>query len=223
MIRAVLFDLDGVLFDTLGYHCRAWRRAFELRGGTIRDETVLRNEGRSSGDILPLLMRESGVEIPPGEREAFLEEKRRYFQAILEVRPFPGALRVVRELRERGYRLALVTGSDSRNVRLLLDDALRECFGAVVTGDGAGRTKPAPDPWLAAARALDVEPRECLVVENAPLGIEAARAAGMTCVAVRSTLGAKWLAAADLVVPEIGRVLDHPLLAPGARGPESSS
>jgi beta-phosphoglucomutase len=57
------------------------------------------------------------------------------------------------------------------------------------------------------------------VVENAPLGIEAARAAGMTCVAVRSTLGARWLAAADLVVPEIARVLDHPLLAPGALGP----
>ena len=159
------------------------------------------------------------VEIPPGEQEAFLEEKRRCFREILEIRPYPGASRVVAELRER-FRLALVTGSDAQTVRLLLDAHLYRCVETIVTGDTVARTKPAPDPWLAAARQLGLSPAECLVVENAPLGIEAARAAGMRCIAVRSTLGAEWLSGADSIVPGIGRVPGHPLLAPrpGGRG-----
>jgi beta-phosphoglucomutase len=213
MIRGVLFDLDGVIVDTLHYHYLAWKHMFGTRGGTpVSELTVLLHEGRNSREILPILMKETGVTIPEGERSAFIEEKRAYYRSIVQVTQYPGALEAIDELRRRGFKVALVTACALKNMRHCLNSEQQGHFDFIITGDEVPRAKPFADPYLTAARQLGLRPEECLVVENAPLGIEAARNAGMCCVAVETTLGKEYLKDADHVLGNIGELLSLPML-----------
>ena len=87
----------------------------------------------------------------------------------------------------------------------------RACFDFILTGDEIERAKPDPEPYLTAARRIGLEPGECIVIENAPLGIEAAKAAGMQCIAVESTLKRDHLGSADYIFKDIGELIDSPL------------
>jgi beta-phosphoglucomutase len=213
-IRGVLFDLDGVIVDTLHYHYLAWKHMFEKRGGRtpVTELSTLLHEGRNSREILPILMQEAGVEIPEAERAAFIEEKRAYYRSIVKVTAYPGAFETVDTLRRRGFKVALVTACALNNMRHVLSPEQQRHFDFIITGDEVPRAKPFPDPYLTAARQLGLRPAECVVVENAPLGIAAARAAGMYCVAIETTLPRQHLAAADVVLPRITDVLQLPLL-----------
>jgi len=212
MIRGVFFDLDGVIVDTLHYHYLAWKHMFEQRGGTVNERTVLLHEGRNSREILPVLMQESGVRIPPEQQAQFIEDKRAYYRSIVRVEQYPNALGTIDELKARGFKVALVTACALKNMQHSLDREQQAHFDFIITGDEIPRAKPFPDPYLAAARHLGLQPAECLVVENAPLGIEAARKAGMYCVAVETTLGKEYLTGADRILPHITDLLNLPLL-----------
>ena len=110
MIRGVLFDLDGVIVDTLHYHYLAWKHMFGKHGGSpVSELTVLLHEGRASREILPILMKETGVTIPDARQSAFIEEKRAYFRSIVQVTTYPGAFETIDGLRRRGFKVALVT------------------------------------------------------------------------------------------------------------------
>jgi beta-phosphoglucomutase len=206
MFLAVLFDLDGVIVDTLHYHYLAWNHMFEKRGGGVSEHTVLLHEGRNSREILPLLMQEAGVAIPAGQQEQFIEEKRAYYRSIVQVRQYPLAFDVIDELRNRGLKVALVTACALKNMQHSLNSEQQAHFDFIITGDEVPRAKPFPDPYLTAARQLRVAPDKCLVVENAPLGIEAARNAGMYCVAIETTLGREYLASANCILGNISEL-----------------
>ena len=90
MIQGILFDLDGVLVDTLHYHYLAWKHMFEALGGAVSKHTVLLHEGRNSREILPILMKEAGVTIPANKQGQFIEEKREYYRSIVRVAQYPG-------------------------------------------------------------------------------------------------------------------------------------
>ncbi len=212
MIRGVLFDLDGVIVDTLHYHYLAWKYMFEKHGGTVREHTVLLHEGRSSREILPILMAESGVSIPAEQHHQFIEEKRAYYRSIVQVERYPNAFAVIDELRKRGYKTALVTACALKNMQHSLNTEQQAHFDFILTGDEVVRAKPYPDPYLTAARTLGLDPGQCLVVENAPLGIEAAKNAGMFCVAIETTLGKDYLNSADFILQDIGELLNLSLL-----------
>jgi beta-phosphoglucomutase len=214
MIRGVLFDLDGVIVDTLHYHYLAWKHMFEKSGGRspVTELATLLHEGRNSREILPILMKEAGVEIPEAERAAFIEEKRAYYRSIVKVTTYPGAFETIEAVRRRGFKVALVTACALNNMRHCLTREQQGHFDFIITGDEVPRAKPFPDPYLTAARQLGLRPDECVVVENAPLGIEAARNAGMYCVAIETTLGKEHLTSANLVLPKITDILDLPIL-----------
>ncbi len=212
MIRGVLFDLDGVIVDTLHYHYLAWKHMFEKLGGKISERTVLLHEGRNSREILPILMQESGVLIPADQQAQFIEEKRAYYRSIVQVQQYPGAFEAIDQLKQRGYRVALVTACALKNMQHSLNSEQQAHFDFIITGDEVSRAKPFPDPYLIAARQLQVKPVECMVVENAPLGIEAAKNAGMYCVAIETTLGKEYLSSADCVLQSIRDLPDLPAL-----------
>jgi beta-phosphoglucomutase len=212
MIRGVLLDLDGVIIDTLHYHYLAWQYMFAQRGGNVREHTVLLHEGRASREILPILMEEAGVSIPEDKQAAFIEEKRAYFRTIVHVQQYPGAFEVVDTLKGRGYKIALVTACALKNMQHSLDRAEQKHFDFIITGDEVPRAKPFPDPYLTAAREIGVSPADCVVVENAPLGIEAAKSAGMYCVAIETTLAREYLQSADCILTDIRDLLQLPIL-----------
>ena len=212
MIRGVLFDLDGIIVDTLHYHYLAWKHMFEPLGGSVSEHIVLLHEGRNSREILPILMQEAGVWIPEARRAAFIEEKRAYYRSIVRVERYPGALEAVDELKARGYKVALVTACALKNMQHSLDAGQQAHFDFIITGDEVPRAKPFPDPYLTAAREVGVPPEECLVVENAPLGIEAAKNAGMYCVAIETTLGREYLSQADCILSSVRDLLELPVL-----------
>ncbi|HVM61030.1 MAG TPA: HAD family phosphatase [Verrucomicrobiae bacterium] len=213
-IRGVLFDLDGVIVDTLHYHYLAWKHMFEKYGGTspVSELTVLLHEGRNSREILPILMEETGVTIPDDRQRAFIEEKRAYFRTIVHVTQYPGAFEVIDTLRRRGFKVALVTACALKNMQHNLNREEQAHFDFIITGDEVPRAKPFPDPYLTAARQLGLRPDECVVVENAPLGIESARNAGMICVAVETTLGKEYLTSADHILQKVTDLLNLPFL-----------
>lgn len=210
--RAVLFDMDGVIVNSLHYHYLAWQKMFDERGGSVSKHSVLLHEGRNSREILPLLMEEAGIHIPEEERDAFIDRKREYYRSIVSISHYEGAFDVVYEMRRRGFLTALVTASALRNMETAIPPRHRSAFDAIVTGDEVPRAKPFPDPYLIAARKLGVEPQECAVIENAPLGIESAGKAGMYCIAVETTLGEEFLQDANVIVQSIRDVLSMEIL-----------
>jgi beta-phosphoglucomutase len=212
MIRGVLFDLDGVIVNTLHYHYLAWNHMFERLGGHVQEHTVLLHEGRASREILPILMKEAGVSIPEDRQNAFIEEKRAYYRSIVHIQYYPGAFEVIDALKVRGYKIALVTACAQKNMEHSLDVTQQKHFDFIITGDAVPRAKPFPDPYLTAARQINVSPSDCVVVENAPLGIEAAKNAGMYCVAIETTLGKEFLQSADCILTGISELLQLPIL-----------
>jgi beta-phosphoglucomutase len=212
MIQAVFFDLDGVIADTLHYHFLAWDKMFRDLGGSVSEHSVLLHEGRASREILPTFLEEAGVSLPVEEHEGFIDRKRAYYRSIVNMTYYPHVFEVIADIRARGFRTALVTASSTKNMEAALPPERRLLFDFLITGDEVKRAKPNPDPYLAPMHHMELRPEQCLVVENAPLGIESAKNAGMTCVAVETTLGREYLGLADTVIHEIRDLLDLPML-----------
>ncbi len=202
---AVLWDLDGVLVDSTRFHYEAYRRLLSESGRDLgfdefRNLFGLRNE--------PILRRLFG-ELPPQEVERLAQRKEELFRELIagNVEALPGAAGLVRRLREEGLSLAIVSSTPRANIELILGSlGLAGAFAAVVGAEDASRGKPHPEGFLTAAERLGVPPADCVVLEDAPEGIEGAKAAGMRCIGVATTRPPERLSEADLVV---GR-LDDP-------------
>ncbi len=180
MIKAFLFDLDGVLTDTSEYHYQAWQRLADEEGlpFTRQDNEALRGIGRRESLLLLL----KGKPLPEPILQAWMERKNRYYLELVEkMTPgdlLPGVPRLLAELRSEGMRL--VVASASKNApQVLRRLELGPLLDAVVDGNTVGRSKPAPDLFLAAAGAVGARPEECVVVEDAAAGVQAGLAAGM--------------------------------------------
>jgi len=203
MIKAILFDLDGVIVDSLHYHYLAWDEMFRGIGGSVTEESILLTEGMNSFEILPLLLKQFNMELPVEEHNKFIEDKRSLFRKIAKLSYYPQAFETIEELRKRGYITALVTACARRNMEKSVDAEHQKLFDFIISGDDVSRAKPSPEPYLTAQRTLGLEVSECVVIENAPLGVESAHNAGMICIAVESTLGREYLQKADFIINEI--------------------
>lgn len=207
MIRAILFDMDGVIVDSLHYHYLAWDKMFSDRGGKVSEHTVLLHEGRNSREILPILIEETKVYIPENEWDDFIDKKREYYRSIVQLKYFPMVFETIQELKNRGLKTALVTASARKNMEKAIPEDKRKLFDVILTAENFRKAKPNPDPYLEAQKRLGVSVNECVVIENAPLGIEAAKNAGMICIAVETTLGREYLTQADFIINSINELI----------------
>ncbi len=196
-LEAVIFDMDGVLIDSMPYHAEAWIRAFARAGLTLTREEVYEHEGEAGSLTLRNFLLAHGEEPTPARLQSLLAEKERIFKRIAQVRLFAGVPEFIAALRGLGKKLAIVTGTSRPEVRTILPPALLSQFAAVVTGDQVTRSKPDPEPYLTALRLLQVPADRALVIENAPLGVLSARAAGLRCLAVETSVQCPRLRGAD--------------------------
>lgn len=201
-LRAVIFDVDGVLVQSMEKHHEAYLKAFEDIGVVIRREEVFANEGRRSREVIETLANDRGLELGAAQLDEMNRRKQETFFGFGPLPLYPGVPDLVARLKDAGLLVAAVTGTNRKNVDNHLG-ALTGRFDAIVTADDVKRTKPHPEPYLAALAKLDVEPEEAIVVENATLGIRSAKAAGLRVVAVTSTLPAEALGEADFIVDRV--------------------
>lgn len=203
MIKAILFDLDGVIVDSLHYHYLAWDHMFRGIGGSVTEESIFLTEGMNSFEILPFFLKKFNVELPIEKHKDFIEEKRSYFRQIAKLTYYPNAFETIIKLRERGYRAALVTACARKNMEKSIDAEHQKLFDFIISGDDVKHSKPNPEPYLTAQKTLGLDITECVAIENAPLGIESVKNAGIICIAVESTLGRQYLQKADFIINEI--------------------
>jgi beta-phosphoglucomutase len=186
-IRGVVFDLDGVLVTTDELHYLAWKRLADEEGIPFDRETNHRLRGIGRMESLEILIERAPRAYVVEEKIEMAERKNRYYRdSLASLTPddaLPGARAMLRALRERGIRLAVA--SASRNTPLIMERVdLLGAVDAVADGNEATKSKPDPAVFLLAARKLGLRPEECLAVEDAPAGIEAARRAGMAVFAI---------------------------------------
>ena len=189
MVKAIIFDLDGVLVDTAHYHYLAWKRLASELG---IDLTIQHNEllkGVSRMRSLEIILDLGGIKLSETEKERIANKKNGWFvEFVKEMKPeeiFPGVKEMLARIRANGLKVALASSSkNAQNVIQLLH--IENDFDVIVDGNMIVHSKPDPEIFLLAATKLGVDPASCVVFEDAEAGVEAAIAAGMKCIGVGS-------------------------------------
>ena len=209
-IKAVLFDMDGVLYDSMPNHAKAWSTAVTEFGLSMSPHEAYLHEGRTGhGTINILAQRHWGRNATTEEMERIYAAKSALFNTCPEPQPMPGAAQLLQSIRSLGLTIVLVTGSAQHSLLTRLAHDFPDIFSAerMVTAFDVKHGKPHPEPYLMGLEKAGVSASEAIVIENAPLGVEAAHAAGIYTIAVNTgPLSPKVLldAGADIVLPREG-------------------
>lgn len=188
-LKAVLFDMDGVLFDSMKNHAKAWNKAMSMYGMNLSEEEAYMHEGRTGASTINIVcMRERGCNADEEEIKKIYQTKSDIFNTLPKAEPMPGAYTLLRNIKESGLQPVLVTGSG----QLSLIDNLNHHFPGIfqkefmVTAFDVKYGKPNPEPYLIGLKKAGIAPNEAVVVENAPLGVKAGVAAGIFTIAVNT-------------------------------------
>ncbi len=204
MLRAVIFDMDGVLVDSEPLHVKAERQTLVPFGIELTLEELQSNMGRSTrvffAELIEKYRLDTTVEqIYPAHKARLLGFYRN------EAEPIPGVLPLIQDLLRNGVDAALASSSDREVISAVLEKLdLSASFKTVISGEDVDRTKPYPDIFVETARRLGCDARESVVIEDSSAGVRAAKSAGMICVGFKSpNSGCQDLSAADLIVDDL--------------------
>ncbi len=207
--EAALIDMDGTLYDSMPGHSAAWQQMMREHGVEIERQEFLRHEGRTGRATIDLLFRRYlGRPASDEEKEALYRRKTEIFAAMQPPRPMEGAAEILRFMEGVGMTRVLVTGSGQNSLLNRLDSDYPGAFtaGLRVTSRDVTHGKPHPEPFLKGLELAGVRPDRCIVLENAPLGVEAADKAGIFTIAVNTgnlPENELWDAGAAIVFPSM--------------------
>lgn len=204
MLKAILFDFNGVIVNDEPLHLELFRRVLAEEGLTVTDDEYQgKYLGREDRYCFRLALHEAGRTTDADlQVEQLTARKSQYYLAAVQTRDllFPGVAELVRRL-SAAYPLAIFSGALPDEIEAVLArGGIRQCFRVILTAEDVSAGKPDPEGYLAAALALNVPPSECLVIEDSVAGVTAAKRAGMHCLAVTSSYPAQALQDADWVV-----------------------
>ena len=203
--NGVFFDMDGVLYDSMGAHADAWSKAFMHFGIDFSPEMVYQNEGRTAQSTINLVYQQNEDRAATdSEIEQIYSKKTEFIEVYPDATPFMGAKDLMTDLKRRGIDIWVVTGSMQDK---FLEALLRDFEGfisvdKIISGRDVRHCKPHPEPYLTALHKSGFLADEVVVIENAPLGIQSAKAAGIFTVAINTGIlddGILWGSGADLL------------------------
>ncbi|WP_135612063.1 HAD family phosphatase [Methanococcoides sp. AM1] len=206
MFNSLIFDADGVLMDSMTCHADAWVRTFSEVGIDIVRQDIYDIEGSNHAGVIRLIFKKAGREADPEIIEKLRVRKRELFLKKKKIAPFDGMYDLLKNLKEH-FHLAVVSGSDRPIVDSMVNEFYPEIFEVIISGADVINGKPDPEPYLKAMKILKVEKENCLVIENAPLGVDSAKNAGIYCVAVSTYVDAEKLNRADQIFQDHSQLL----------------
>jgi beta-phosphoglucomutase len=201
-IKAIIFDLDGVIVDTAVFHYQAWKKLANSMGFDLTEAQNEKLKGISRLESLDILLEIGKTDAISDEEKQQLATRKNewYRENILKMTPrdiLPGVKNFLEELKKAHYKIAI--GSSSKNAGTILERiGMKDFFDALVDGTKITRSKPDPEVFLKGAQELNIPPEQCLVFEDAESGIEAAKNAGMKTIGVGKPEN---LPQADMVIP----------------------
>lgn len=217
-IKGLIFDMDGLLVDTEDLHVLAWKELFSEEGITVSPEVFMNNVGVADNIFLEELEKD-GLIPRFSDKELLINKKTSKLINLAgrgKIGVFPGAHDAVMFGR-RYFEIALASNSDRGFVEAVLDKTgFGEIFRLIITGTQVLRPKPSPDIYIAAAKHMGIVAGECAVFEDSPVGVKAAKAAGMLCVAIKNTSSEERLKGADYICNELSPCVIKDILLPFA-------
>lgn len=206
----VIFDMDGVLADTEPIHFESWVKLSKEIGIKFTKEFFKSTFGQQS---IPITRKLVGPKVNNGLVEKWANRKEKYYREMIKdkLQPLPGSIELIQNLRRNKFKLAIGSSGPPENVELLLKSLnIKRYFNAIITAADVNKGKPEPDVFLYAADKLNISPKHCLVIEDAPVGILAAKKAGMKVIALTTTHREKELLEADKIAKDLTSItLNH--------------
>jgi beta-phosphoglucomutase len=211
-ITNILFDLDGVLINSMPVHARAWKKTFSALGIVLEDIDIYRREGMSGPASIRDIFLEKKMPLPDEESLiGIIESKHTFFQKN-EIRLFAEIDDIINILKSRKIRMGLVTGSHRATVDETVPPGIIQSMSVIVTSDDVLHGKPHPESYIKALKKIGAKVDSTLVIENAPMGIRAAKNAGLLCYAVETTLPKEYLSEADVIFSDHRALQRHFLM-----------
>lgn len=202
-IEAVIFDLDGTLIDNNTYHLEAWKKYLKNIGREVTEEEYRKNfNGRTNKDVVEYI---HGRPMTKEEAEPYYLEKETLYRKIYEhdIEPVPGLLDFLKDLYEKKIPMAIATSGIQVNIDFMFEHIpIKHYFNTVINSTHIKKGKPDPEIYLRAAEELKARHENCIVFEDALVGIQSAKEAGMKVVALTTTHTEAELAGADLVIKD---------------------
>ena len=211
--KGVFFDMDGVLYDSMGYHADAWSNAFRHFGIDFPQEMVYHNEGRTAQSTINLVYQQNEErDASESEIDQIYSKKTELIEFFPDAVPFKGAKELMESLKKQGIDIWVVTGSSQDK---FLDALLQDFAGLVsaeqiISGKDVQHCKPHPEPYLTALKKSGLKSGEVVVIENAPLGIQSAKAAGIFTIAINTGIlddSVLWESGADVVIKDFNEFI----------------
>lgn len=200
---SVIFDMDGVISDTGPAHLRSWQKLADEIGVEVTKEFFEKTFGQTSIQILKQLIEE---DIEEEKLKEWSERKEQYYRDLVkeELKPLPGVKEIIVALYNNGFKLAVGSSGPRKNIDLLLETLnLKTYFELIVSAEDVRKGKPNPEVFLKVSKEFNIDPRNFVVIEDAPVGITAARRANMNTIALTTTHERKELKEADLIIPDL--------------------
>lgn len=186
-LKGVMFDMDGVLFDSMPFHAKAWHQAMADVNLCFSEYEVFLNEGRTGASTInnqfrKVYNRDSTLE----EQQYIYELKSKYFEACGEATPIAFALQLVEKIKKEKLKTVIITGSGEKTMFDRVEKFYPKLFDSIVNAYDVKQGKPNPEPYLKGLGKMNLQANEAIVVENAPLGVEAGVAAEVFTIAVNT-------------------------------------
>ena len=205
-VKAIIFDMDGVITNTMPDHYKAWHVVLMRHGVKANHHDIYSREGQKGLQSVEEIFARYGKAFNRPLGFKILKEKERLFKKIVKRRFIVGSRSFIKQMHEKGFVLGLVTGTARHELNRILPKNIYSLFKTIVTGSDVHNGKPHPEPFMRCLRQLNLKANDAIVIENAPLGIASAKAAGLKCLALQTSLTSRFLKNADGIYKTINEM-----------------